>query len=196
MNRYFILNKPYGFLSQFTDGLHFKGLMRLINVPKDVYAVGRLDADSEGLLILTNDTYLTNQILDPQFGHIRTYSVQIEGVMTECDQNKLKKGVEINNKGTKYQTLPAKIVQNLTDFKINERNPPIRFRKHIPTSWIKLSLIEGKNRQVRKMTAAVGYPTLRLVRTAIEGITLEKLESGRIIELPKKEIYKKLKIKL
>ena len=196
MHRYFILNKPYGYLSQFTDEGAYKGLNHLIKLPKDVYSAGRLDADSEGLLVFTNDTFLKNQMLEPRFAHIRTYVVQVEGEVDEVRLVKLSEGIEINIKGTLYKTIPAKIVQVLTNVPFEERNPPVRFRKNIPTTWIELSLVEGKNRQVRKMTAAIGYPTLRLIRTSIENLTLDKMQSGQLIELSKESIYKKLNISL
>lgn len=149
----------------------------LTDIPKDVYPVGRLDYDSEGLLFLTNDKSLTHQLLDPQFAHERTYYVQVEGDITAEALEQLCKGVTININGKSHLTLPAKAVLIDTPA-LPERNPPIRFRANIPTSWISLTLTEGKNRQVRRMTAAVGFPTLRLVRYSIGAYTVAGMESG------------------
>lgn len=163
--------------------------------PKDVYPVGRLDADSEGLLVLTNDKSVNEKLLHPSNKHLRTYLVQVEGeVHTEaCIQ--LAKGVEISIDGKKYKTIPAGSVSivDAPDF-LPERNPPVRFRKSIPTSWIRIQLSEGKNRQVRKMTAAVGFPTLRLVRIVMESLELDFFEPGDVVELDKAVFYSKLKL--
>ncbi len=194
MNNYYILNKPYGYLSQFTDEGRFKGLGHLINVPTDVYPVGRLDADSEGLLILTNDNFLKHRVLDPAHEHKRTYAVQTEGEINAVALDLLRQPIVINVNGKAYKTRPAKNVSVMEDVDFPERNPPVRFRKTVPTSWIQLSLTEGKNRQVRKMTAAVGFPTLRLIRVAIEDLHLGKLHTGEMLEMAKKTIYKLLKL--
>ncbi len=147
-------------------------------VPKNIYPVGRLDYDSEGLLLLTDDKTLTHQLLDPSFEHPRTYWVQVEGAITKEAVMQLAQGVTISIEGKPYLTKKAKAVIITTPPDVADRNPPIRFRKNIPTSWIALTLIEGKNRQVRKMTAAVGYPTLRLIRYAIGKVTMEGIEPG------------------
>lgn len=181
--KYFILNKPYGVLTQFTDKENRPTLSSLYKFPKDIYPVGRLDLDSEGLLLLTNDKPLTNFLLNPKFKHEREYYVQVEGIPTVEAIKKLSEGVIIENK----KTLPAK-VKLIDDPKFEERNPPIRERKNIPTSWLSITLIEGRNRQVRKMTAAVGYPTLRLVRVRIENLKLNNLKLGEVRELNVKEI--------
>lgn len=194
MNSYYILNKPYGYLSQFTDEGRFKGLSHLINVASDIYPVGRLDADSEGLLILTNDNTLKNQLLEPANEHTRTYAVQVEGMVDTESISRLKQSVQINVNGKLYKTKPAKNVLILKEVNFPERIPPIRFRKTVPTSWIQLSLTEGKNRQVRKMTAAIGFPTLRLIRVAIEDLHLENINAGEVVEMDKKTIYKLLKL--
>lgn len=149
----------------------------LTDIPKDVYPVGRLDYDSEGLMLLTNDKSLTHQLLDPKFAHERTYYVQVEGDITDEALRVLCEGVTININGKAHQTLPAKAVRIDTP-SLPERNPPIRFRANIPTSWISLTLTEGKNRQVRRMTAAVGFPTLRLVRYSIGSYTVAGMDSG------------------
>ncbi len=186
--KYYIIHKPYGVLSQFTDKEGRNTLKTLYNFPKDIYPVGRLDMDSEGLLILTNDKFLTDYLLNPQNKHEREYYVQVEGIPTEDSLQKLRDGVII--KGRK--TLPAK-AQRIEDPKFPPRNPPIRERKTIPTSWLSLIITEGKNRQVRKMTAAIGYPTLRLIRVRIKNVTLGDLKPGDVRELTKKEIETLLK---
>lgn len=196
MYRYFIAYKPYGMLTQFSREGERKVLADLNFVfPKDVYPVGRLDADSEGLLVLTNDKSVNEKLLHPSNKHLRTYLVQVEGeVHTEaCIQ--LAKGVEISIDGKKYKTIPAGSVSivDAPDF-LPERNPPVRFRKSIPTSWIRIQLSEGKNRQVRKMTAAVGFPTLRLVRIVMESLELDFFEPGDVVELDKAVFYSKLKL--
>jgi 23S rRNA pseudouridine2457 synthase len=183
--RYYIINKPYGVLTQFTDKENRPTIGTFYKFPKDVYAAGRLDMDSEGLLLLTNDSDLTDYLLNPKNKHEREYYVQVEGVPSEEALQKLRVGVEI--KGEK--TLPAK-AKLITDPGFPERVPPIRERKTIPTSWISLTLIEGKNRQVRKMTASVGLPTLRLVRVRIKNILLGSLKPGEVRELTPAEINK------
>lgn len=196
MQKYFVLNKPYGYVSQFTDEAKHPGLQRLIQLPKDVYPVGRLDSDSEGLLVLTNDNYLKHNLISPQFKHKRTYAVQVDGIATQVHINLLMQGVQISVEGKPYKTLPPNNITLLHNVNFKERTPPVRFRKSIPTSWIELTLIEGKNRQVRKMTAAVGIPTLRLIRTTIEDIKIEDYKEGELKELDKSSIYKMLKIKV
>ncbi len=185
LHRYIILNKPYGVLSQFTPELPGQRTLSEFNLPKDLYAAGRLDADSEGLLLLTNDGPLIKQLLEPG-KHERTYLVHVEGIPTKEAIRELEKGVTIQG----YRTLPAKARLLDGEPDLPPRDPPIRFRKSIPTAWIELTLREGKNRQVRRMTAAVGFPTLRLVRTAIGTIELGTLPSGEWRELTKEEIAK------
>ncbi len=148
------------------------------DVSKNVYPVGRLDYDSEGFLLLTDDKALTHRLLDPSFAHKRTYFVQVEGDITQQAIKKLCSGVEISIDGKKYMTKKAEAEILPYEPELPERNPPIRFRQNIPTSWIALTLTEGKNRQVRRMTAAVGFPTLRLVRYAIGRINIEGMKSG------------------
>lgn len=181
--KYFAINKPYGVLSQFTDKEGRRTLESLFNFPKDVYPVGRLDMDSEGLLILTNDKFLTNYLLNPKNKHEREYFVQVEGIPTPEVLQKLSDGLIIEGR----KTLPAK-VKLIEEPDFPPRIPPIRERKTIPTSWISITLIEGRNRQVRKMTAAVGFPTLRLVRVRIKNILLGKLKFGEVRELTESEI--------
>lgn len=159
-------------------------------VAKDIYPVGRLDYDSEGLLLLTNDKALTHRLLEPKFAHRRTYWVQVEGIPEASALQQLERGVMISVNGKQHKTLPAKVKLLTEAPEVPERNPPIRFRKEIPTSWVALTLTEGKNRQVRKMTAAVGFPTLRLIRYSIGDITLEELKPGNFIELSAEETKK------
>lgn len=192
MNHYFIIYKPYLVLSQFSALEEKKTLADFFDVPKDVYPVGRLDYDSEGLLLLTNDKQLNHRLLDPKFAHEREYWVQIDGVIHSNAIDELEKGVEINVDGRSYHTKPCKVFLFAKDPVVPERNPPIRFRKEIPAPWIQMILTEGKNRQVRKMTAKVGFPTLRLVRYRIEGISLEQMQPGNIITLTKTDINQKL----
>ncbi len=193
--RYFIIYKPFNTLSQFSkEGTHATFADLNFDFPKDVYPVGRLDADSEGLLILTNDTALNHRLLNPKFKHNRTYWVQVDGQITPEALQALSKGVVISIDGKKHQTLPAQAKLLATEPTLPERNPPIRFRKNIPTSWLSLTLHEGKNRQVRRMTAAVGFPTLRLVRWAIESVLLADMQVGEVREVDKKWLFDKLKI--
>ena len=181
--RYFILNKPYGILTQFTDSENRPTLASLNNFPKDVYPVGRLDMESEGLLLITNDKLLTDYLLNPKNKHEREYYAQVEGIVTKESLQKLCSGVVIEGK----KTLPAK-AKLIDDPNFLPRVPPIRERKNIPISWISLTLIEGRNRQVRKMTAAVGFPTLRLVGVRIKALILGNLKVGEVIELSENEI--------
>lgn len=184
MNYYFKINKPYGVICQFTDRLGQRTLSNLYNFPKDVYPIGRLDLDSEGLLLLSNDKKLTDKLLNPKYKHEREYFVQVEGIPESSELKKLEEGMIIQNR----KTLPAIVKLLPEDFKIEERIPTIRFRKNIPTSWLKIILSEGKNRQVRKMTAKIGYPTLRLIRTRICNIKLDDLKIGEVRELNKNEL--------
>lgn len=195
MNKYFIVHKPFNVLSQFSSTDEKKTLKDFFDVPSNVYPVGRLDYDSEGLLILTDDTALNNFLLNPQNKHEREYWVQLENDISEEQINLLQQGVEINSNGKLYHTKKCIAKKFLHAPEVSFRNPPIRFRKSIPDCWIKIILTEGKNRQVRKMTAAVGCPTLRLIRYRIEGITLEKLHSGEMKNIPKKELYNLLQLK-
>lgn len=195
MDKYFIIHKPFNVLSQFSSTDEKKTLKDFFDVPSNVYPVGRLDYDSEGLLILTDDKMLNNFLLNPQNKHEREYWVQVENDISEEQINLLQQGVEINNNGKLYHTKKCIAKKFLHPPEVSVRNPPIRFRKLIPDCWIKIILTEGKNRQVRKMTAAVGCPTLRLIRYRIEGITLEKLHPGEMKDIPKKELYNLLQLK-
>jgi 23S rRNA pseudouridine2457 synthase len=166
-------NKPYGVLSQFTAEGAWRGLKDFIDLP-GVYVAGRLDADSEGLLLLTNDGQLQARIADPRFKMAKTYWVQVEGVPDEAALTALRQGVALKD----GMTRPARARLLGTPAGLWEREPPIRTRKAIPTAWIELVIKEGRNRQVRRMTAAVGFPTLRLIRTAIGPYTLDGLLPG------------------
>ena len=183
-NRYIIFHKPYGVLSQFTqESPKHITLKEYIDVP-DVYAVGRLDWDSEGLLLLTNDGQLQHRLAHPRFGHQRTYWAQVERIPDIDAIYKLQSGVEIQD----YRTRPAQVRLLLEEPSVVQRIPPIRFRKNIPTAWLEMTLTEGKNRQVRRMTAAVGFPTLRLIRISIGNIQLDDLSPGQWRELTSLEV--------
>ena len=166
-------NKPYGVLSQFTPEGRWRGLKDFIAIP-GVYVAGRLDADSEGLLLLTSDGKLQAQIADPRFKMEKTYWAQVEGVPEEAALQALCQGVQLND----GPTLPARARLLEPPPAVWEREPPIRVRLNKPTSWIELVIREGRNRQVRRMTAAVGHPTLRLIRAAIGPYTLDDLAPG------------------
>lgn len=178
-------HKPYGVLSQFTPepGSRWRTLAEF-GLPKNVYALGRLDADSEGLLLLSDEPGLNSRLLDPKHAHRREYWAQVERVPNATALARLSAGgIEIEN----YRTLPAR-ARLLTPFpNLPPRDPPIRFRKNVPDAWLALELTEGKNRQVRRMTAAVGHPTLRLVRARIGGLELGDLAPGRWRELDARE---------
>ena len=183
--KYILFHKPYGVLSQFTDDSPSPRptLKEYIDIP-EVYSVGRLDFDSEGLLLLTNDGQLKHHLIDPQFEHLRTYWAQVEKVPTELALQQLRDGVTIQG----YRTKPAIAKLLDTEPDLPERQPPIRFRASIPTAWLELKLTEGKNRQVRKMTAAVGFPTLRLVRVEIAHLSLDDLSVGQWRDLTQTEL--------
>lgn len=193
-SRYYKVFKPFGMLSQFSAEGDHPTLGTLFHFPKDVYPVGRLDHDTEGLLLLTNDTRVNHMLLDPKFQHHKTYWAQIEGEMNDDAMQQLQKGIVINLKGQLHRTKPAS-VKKISSPKIPERNPSVNYIKHPETSWIELVITEGKNRQVRKMTAKVGHPTLRLIRYAIEEVTLERMKPGEVIELKEQEFYPLLKLK-
>jgi 23S rRNA pseudouridine2457 synthase len=179
MKQYYIFYKPFQVLTQFSPEGEKKTLSDFLpQLSKDIYPAGRLDYDSEGLLVLTNDKLLTHRLLEPKFAHRRTYYVQVEGVPDTKAILQLRQGVEINVNGKMHKTLPAAVQVLSEEPLLPERNPPIRFRKNIPTTWIALTITEGKNRQVRKMTAAVGYPTLRLVRYSIGKINIGNMQPG------------------
>ena len=192
MHHYFIIYKPYLVQSQFSQVDGKKTLADFFDVPKDVYPVGRLDHDSEGLLILTNDKQLNHRLLHPSFQHEREYWVQVDGAITGVAIQQLQNGVTISIDGKKHQTLPCKVSVFENEPSVPVRNPPIRFRKEIPAPWIRMVLKEGKNRQVRRMTAQVGFPTVRLIRYRIENITIDGLQPGDLVSMTRKQLYQQL----
>jgi len=182
--------KPYGMLSQFTSEAGHPGLSELGDFPKDVYPVGRLDRDSEGLLLLTDDNNLKRRILEGHGGRKiwKTYHVQVEGAPKEEDLRALERPMQLKAKGKVFTTRPAK-ARLLPDHTPPwERTPPIRYRANIPTTWIELQIDEGKNRQVRRMTAAIGFPTLRLIRHAIGGFSVPNTTLGSTHEIDPKTL--------
>lgn len=180
--KYIAFYKPFNVLSQFTGSPNDKTLAEY-NLPKEVYAAGRLDKDSEGLLLLTNDGPFIKQLLEPQNEKEKTYWVQVENIPSEQKLKELESGVIIQG----YKTLPCK-VRLIDSPNLPPRNPPIRERKNIPTAWLEIKLVEGKNRQVRRMTAAIGHPTLRLVRYGIGKLTLSSMVPGECKVVSKSEI--------
>ena len=168
-------HKPYGVLSQFTpDGSPNRTLAEF-DFPKNVYPIGRLDADSEGLLLLSNEPELNEQLLHPRHAHRRTYWVQVERIPSADALKQLERGVSIQGR----KTLPCRAWLLDPQPQVPPRNPPIRFRKNVPDCWIAIELIEGRNRQVRRMTAAVGHPTLRLLRVRHGDVALGPLPVGK-----------------
>lgn len=196
IKKYYLLYKPFGVLSQFTrEAPHHRVLGDVFNFPKDVYPVGRLDQDSEGLLILTNDGSLNKRLLDPKHKHQRTYWVQVEGSADKAAIQQLSQGVAIRIKKRTHYTLPAEARLLPQPPTLPDRDPPIRFRKNVPDSWIELSLTEGKNRQVRRMCAAVGFPVLRLVRASIEELELGDMQVGEVREIEGIQLLRLLKLR-
>jgi 23S rRNA pseudouridine2457 synthase len=174
MSRLLLFNKPYGVLTQFTDAEQRATLADYIDVP-GVYAAGRLDRDSEGLLLLTDDGRLQQRIADPTHAMSKTYWVQVEGEPTDSALQALREGVQLKDGLTR----PAKVRRIEEPHTLWTRDPPVRYRKTVPTSWLALTISEGRNRQVRRMTAAVGHPTLRLIRYRIGSWTLDGLAPGQ-----------------
>ncbi len=179
MARLILFNKPYGVICQFTPQIGCQSLKDFVPIP-NFYPAGRLDIDSEGLVLLTDDGKLQHKISNPKFKQSKIYWAQVEGTPNRSDLQQLRKGIILKG----YKTQPARIRLMDEPTHLWSRTPPIRFRKNIPTSWIELTLTEGKNRQVRHMTAAIGFPTLRLIRIAIGKYTLTDLDPGkwRILE--------------
>lgn len=182
-------------ISQFTSS-HKKKCLDMLNFsfPKDVYPVGRLDENSEGLLILTNDKNLNHKLLNPEFGHKRIYLVQLQGVITPEAVKLMEAGITIALDAGPYTTRPCKVKVVKKPEVLPPRGHPISDR--LPTSWIEMTLTEGKFHQVRKMTAGAGFPCLRLIRIAIEDIRLENMQPGDVRELKRDAVYKKLHIQL
>ena len=173
-------HKPYGVISRFTsDGSPHRTLAEF-GFPPGVYPIGRLDADSEGLLLLSDEPEWNERLLHPRHAHPRTYQVQIERVPDEPALDRLARGVRIQGRMTR----PCRVWRLDPVPVVTPRDPPIRFRRNVPDCWIALELVEGRNRQVRRMTAAIGHPTLRLIRVALAGVTLGDLAPGRWIPLP------------
>lgn len=187
MSRYILFHKPYDVLSQFTpeDGARSLGEF---NLPKDVYPAGRLDKDSEGLLLLTDDGPLIEKLLNPKSEKKKTYWVLVERVPTEEQLAVMRKGLFIEN----YQTKPceAKILDPQPE--LDPREPPVRLRKSVVDVWVEIKIVEGKNRQVRKMTAKIGHPTLRLIRVKIGDLSLEGISPGQWREISKDDVLKNL----
>lgn len=181
--KYILLNKPFEVLTQFTDENGRATLKDFVSVP-DVYPVGRLDFDSEGLVLLTDDKQLQHRLSDPKFKVPKTYWAQVEGAPTDADLEPLQKGILLGDK----KTLPAQAYVLEPQPELWERSKPIRFRQNIPTTWIALTITQGMNRQVRRMTAAVGFPTLRLVRVKIGPLQINNLQPGEWRELEQEEI--------
>ena len=189
MNRYLLFNKPYDVLTQFSPepGSTAQTLKDFVRVP-DVYPAGRLDRDSEGLLLLTNDGWLQHQLTDPRFAHAKTYWAQVEGIPPREALETLASGVILRD----FRTRPAQVRLLAAVPPLPPRVPPIRYRAAIPTAWVELIISEGKNRQVRRMTAAVGHPTLRLVRVALGPLPLGDLAPGQYRELDTGEVRRLL----
>ncbi len=184
VKKYFVINKPYGVLCQFRPVPGKATLAGLGALPRDVYPVGRLDADSEGLLLLTNDGALQHRLIEPRYRHPRVYLAQVERIPDDHALKALREGIVLDG----VRTLPASARIVPEPEWLWERTVPIRFRKNVPTAWIEIALTEGRNRQVRRMTAAVGHPTLRLIRIAIGPLELGALPPGASRELSTEEL--------
>lgn len=187
--KYILFNKPYNVVCQFSKpgDEPTPTLADFIHVP-NVYPAGRLDHDSEGLVLLTDDGGFQHRVTDPKFGHAKTYWAQVEGTPTAGAIQRLEAGVLLKGFKTRYRTRPAKARILDPAPELWPRDPPIRYRANIPTAWIEITLEEGRNRQVRRMTANVGFPTLRLIRAALAGLTIEGLDPGQSRDLTASEL--------
>jgi 23S rRNA pseudouridine2457 synthase len=183
--QYILFYKPYAVLCQFSPEKEKQTLKDFLSLSKDVYPVGRLDYESEGLLLLTNDADIKNQLTHPKFGHPKTYLAQVERLPAGQSLEQLRRGVVIEG----AQTKPAEVELLNEEPALPARPVPIRFRKNIPTAWLKITIREGRNRQVRKMTAAVGHPTLRLMRIGIANLEMGDLKPGEQRAIRRKDIF-------
>jgi 23S rRNA pseudouridine2457 synthase len=183
MSRYILFHKPYGVLSQFTPEDGARSLLEF-DLPKGVYAAGRLDKDSEGLLLLTDDGPLIERLLNPKSHKQKTYWVLVERIPTEEKLQKMRHGLRIED----YTTRPCEVKILEPQPTVPPRDPPVRFRKSVQDIWVEIKIVEGKNRQVRKMTAAIGHPTLRLIRVGIGNLTLSNLAPGDWKEISREEV--------
>lgn len=191
--RYFVIYKPFRVLCQFSPQDGKQTLRDIIDVPKDIYPVGRLDYDSEGLLILTNDKTINHRLLDPAFLHHRKYWAQVDGAVSDAAIQQLCAGVTIQVNGKRYRTRKCAVrLLDEEEVHVPERRPPIRYRKNIPAPWIQLTLSEGKNRQVRKMCASVNAPVLRLIRAGVEDLSFEGMSPGQIEEFSRNDLVRLL----
>ena len=183
MPRYIIFHKPYGVLSQFTPEDGARSLAEF-NLPKDIYPAGRLDKDSEGLLLLTDDGPLIDKLLHPRHDKLKTYWVLVERVPSEEELSKMRQGLTIED----YVTKPCHVSIIGPQPQLPVRDPPVRYRKNVQDIWIEVQISEGKNRQIRKMTAAIGHPSLRLIRIKLGNLDLGELAPGEWKEITKSEI--------
>ena len=188
---YFIVYKPYGMLSQFTPEGNKPALSSLLKFPLDCYPVGKLETECEGLLLLTNDKKISQKFLNPTVEFKRTYYVQVDGAINEEAITRLAMGVDVKVEGKIFNSKNA-IVSKIDEPSLPPRVPPVRFRKTVPTSWINITLVEQKNKQVRQMMGAVGFPALRIVRIKMGNLELPEMLSGDVIELKSAEVYEKI----